>query len=70
VQRTPGVDGEAVEERASQQRLLRDAWGRERAEPRLTTAELPAAAPAKRNGKHARASARVRGRRPAADRRD
>jgi polyphosphate kinase len=69
VQRTPGVASEAPEERASQQKLLRDAWGRERGEPRLTTAEL-AASPAKRNGKHARSSSRVRGRRVAQDRRD
>jgi polyphosphate kinase len=64
VQRTPGVAGEAPEECASQQRLLRDAWGRERAEPRVTTAELPATA-TKKNGK----PARVRGRRVAPDRR-
>jgi len=70
VQRTPGLGGEAVEERASQQRLLRDAWGRERAEPRITTAELPASQPAKRNGKHARSSSRGRGRRVTPDRRD
>ncbi len=68
-QRTPGVDGEAEEERASQQRLLRDAWGRERGEPRMTTAELPASTNSKRNGKHARTGAGPRGRRPAKERR-
>ncbi len=69
VQRTPGVASEAAEERASQQRLLRDAWGRERAEPRVTTAEIPVQPAAKRNGKHARSPARGRGRRVAPDRR-
>jgi polyphosphate kinase len=69
-QRTPGVDGEAEEERASQQRLLRDAWGRERGEPRMTTAELPASSNAKRNGKHARTGAGPRGRRVAKERRE
>lgn len=69
-QRRPGVGGEAEEERASQQRLLRDAWGRERgSEPRMTTAELPASNNAKRNGKHARTGAGRRGRRVAKDRR-
>jgi polyphosphate kinase len=68
-QRTPGVDGEAAEERVSQQRLLRDAWGRERGEPRMTTAELPANTNAKRNGKHARTGAGPRGRRVAKERR-
>jgi polyphosphate kinase len=68
-QRTPGVDGEAAEERASQQRLLRDAWGRERGEPRMTTAELPASPNTKRNGKHARTGAGPRGRRVAKERR-
>ena len=61
---------EAVEEIASQQRFLRDAWGRERAEPRITTAELPAASAAKRNGKQKRANARKRGRRVAPERHD
>ena len=69
-QRTPGVDGEADEERASQQRLLRDAWGRERGEPRMTTAELPASTNSKRNGKHARTGAGPRGRRVAKERRE
>ncbi|MGH7693988.1 MAG: polyphosphate kinase 1, partial [Gemmatimonadaceae bacterium] len=69
-QRTPGVDGEAEEERASQQRLLRDAWGRERGEPRMTTAELPASTNTKRNGKHARTGAGPRGRRVAKERRE
>jgi polyphosphate kinase len=69
-QRTPGVDGEADEERASQQRLLRDAWGRERGEPRMTTAELPASTNSKRNGKHARTGAGPRGRRAAKERRE
>jgi len=64
-QRTPGVGGEAAEERVSQQRLLRDAWGRERAEPRMTTAELPASTSTKRNGKHTRTGAGPRGRRVA-----
>ncbi len=68
-QRTPGMDGEAAEERASQQRLLRDAWGRERGEPRMTTAELPASPSAKRNGKHTRTGAGPRGRRVAKERR-
>ncbi len=68
-ERTPGVDGEAAEERASQQRLLRDAWGRERGEPRMTTAELPASPSAKRNGKHTRTGAGRRGRRVAKERR-
>jgi polyphosphate kinase len=68
VQRTPGVDGEASEERASQLRFLRDAWGRERADARLTTAELRAPAAAKRNGKKTgRSGARPRGRRVAQD---
>jgi polyphosphate kinase len=70
VQRAPGVGGDAPEERASQTRLLRDAWGRERAEPRITTAELPAAANSKRNGKHGRSGSRGRGRRAAAPRND
>ncbi|HJU73152.1 MAG TPA: polyphosphate kinase 1 [Gemmatimonadaceae bacterium] len=69
-QRQPGIGGEAEEERASQLRLLRDAWGRERAEPRVTTAELPATTTAKRNGKHGRTAARPRGRRVSPDRRD
>jgi len=64
-QRTPGVGGEAAEERVSQQRLLRDAWGRERGEPRMTTAEMPASTNSKRNGKHARTGAGPRGRRVA-----
>lgn len=68
VQRTPGVDGEGSEERASQLRFLRDAWGRERPESRLTTAELRAPAAAKRNGKPGRANGRSRGRRTARDR--
>ncbi|MGQ0642223.1 MAG: polyphosphate kinase 1 [Gemmatimonadaceae bacterium] len=70
VQRTPGLDGEAAEERATHQRLLRDAWGRERSEPRLTTAEMPVATTARRNGKHGRAASRPRGRRPTPDRRE
>lgn len=70
VQRTPEVGGEPVEEIASQQRFLRDAWGRERAEPRITTAELPAASAPKRNGKHTRANGRKRGRRVAPERHD
>jgi polyphosphate kinase len=70
VQRTPGEGGEAAEERTAQLRLLRDAWGRERTEPRITTAELPAVPNAKRNGKHGRTGTRQRVRRGAPDLRD
>jgi polyphosphate kinase len=71
VQRTPGVDGEAIDECATHQRLLRDAWGRERPDPRLTTAEMPTVATTvKRNGKHGRTPQRPRVRRAAQDRLD
>ncbi|MGQ0538229.1 MAG: polyphosphate kinase 1, partial [Gemmatimonadaceae bacterium] len=49
-------------ELATHQRLLRDAWGRERFEPRLTTAEMPIMLPPGRNGKRLRAGPVKRGR--------